>query len=366
MPRMKRDVLELRERGIDSLVLAVELFNRPHDQGRTEAVLLLLHHAHEMLLKAVIRDRTGTIHESGQKYSYSFDKCLEICRVELGVIDSDERMTLSILDQHRDTVAHFYLDMSEDLLYVSTQAAVTLFDTLLTRVFARTLADILPARVLPISTRPPQDMALLIDSELSQVDRLLSVGSRKGYQAAAKLRPVVAMAQAVAGDGSRVSETAIRLAVKRRRTGEAWSVIFPEVAALSLDTEGAGTPLYLRVDKKAKAAVRIAQPGDEVAGALLKQEINIWDKYNLGLVDLAKKTGVTRSRTLALVYELELQDDPECFKSLTRGASKFKGYSRKALARLTDALADGLDVEAVWIRQRHRIVRTKSASGPPR
>jgi len=54
MARIKREAAELRKRAINSLVLAIELFNRPHDLGRSEAVLILLHHAFEMLLKAIM------------------------------------------------------------------------------------------------------------------------------------------------------------------------------------------------------------------------------------------------------------------------------------------------------------------------
>ena len=131
MPKAKRDVAELKKRAINSLVLGIELFNRPHDQGRSESVLILLHHAFEMLLKAIIKDRTGTVHARGEKYSFGFDKCLEVSQNEIKVISFDERATLSILDAHRDTAVHYYQDVSEDLLYLQAQAAVTLFDDLL-------------------------------------------------------------------------------------------------------------------------------------------------------------------------------------------------------------------------------------------
>ena len=73
MPRTKRDVAELKKRAINSLVLGIELFNRPHEDGRPEGTLILLHHAFEMILKAVIKDKTGTVHAKGEKYSYGFD-----------------------------------------------------------------------------------------------------------------------------------------------------------------------------------------------------------------------------------------------------------------------------------------------------
>ena len=86
---------------------------------------------------------------------------------------------------------------------------------------------------------------------------------------------------------------------------------------------------------------------------VVKQEINIWDKYNLGRDDLAKKLGLTGPRTSAILLELGIQDDPECFKILRRKKSEFKGYSKKALDRIREALSGGLDVEEVWQKQKH-------------
>jgi len=354
MPRTKRDVAELKKRAINSLVLAIELFNRPHDDGRAESVLILLHHAFEMLLKAIIKDKTGSVHAKGEKYSYGFDKCLEVAQNEIKSISADERATLSILDAHRDTAVHYYQEVSEELLYLQAQAAVTLFDDLLHRTFGQRLADCIPQRVLPVSTRPPRDLKLLIDSELKQVDELLRAGSRKGIQAAARLRPILALATAARDDAERVTEKELRKAIRRRRKGEDWSVILPEIAQLRLDTQGEGIPIYLRIKKNAEAAVRIAKEGEPVVGTVIKQEINIWDKYNLGRDDLAKKLGISGPRTSALIIELGIQDDPECFKILRRKSSEFKGYSKTALDRLRAAIGGGIDVEAVWQKHRHR------------
>lgn len=353
MPRAKRDVAELKRRAINSLMLGIELFNRPHDQGRAESVLILLHHAFEMLLKAIIKDRTGTIHAKGEKYSYGFDKCLEVTYNEIKVISTNERATLSILDAHRDIATHYYQEVSENLLYVQAQAAVTLFDDLLNRVFKERLADRIPERVLPVSTRPPKDLQVLIDSDLSQVDELLRAGSRKGIQAAARLRPILALATATRDDAERVTEGELRKAVKRRRRGDDWSVILPEVAQLKLDTQGDGIPIYLRITKDADIAVRVAKDGEAVVGTLIKQEVNIWDKYNLGRDDLAKKLGLTGPKTSALILELGIQDDPDCFKVLRRKSATFKGYSKAALDKLQGAINSGIDVEGVWEKQRH-------------
>ena len=73
--------------------------------------------------------------------------------------------------------------------------------------------------------------------------------------------------------------------------------------------------------------------------------------------DLAAKLGLTGPRTHALIYELKIQEDPDCYKELRRKSQVYKGYSKKAL----DALRvgkDTLDLAAVWQRQRKKLVPT--------
>ena len=353
MPKAKRDVAELRNRAVNSIVLGIELFNRPHESGRAETVLILLHHAFEMILKAAIRDRTGTVHDKQTKYSYGFDKCLNVARDELSLISADESNTLSILDALRDTSVHFYQEISEDLLYIQAQAAVTLFNDLLASAFGEKLGDLIPARVLPISTRPPKNLQILFSSELKQVDRLLEPGSRKGIQASARLRPIMALATASRGEAQRLSEAELQEAVSRRRKGEEWSVVLPEVAQLRLDTQGQGIQFNLRLRKDAEMPVRFAEPGETPVGTVIKQEINVWDKFNLGRNDLARKLGLTGPKTSALILDLKIRDDPDCYKLLMRKSSKFPAYSKVALDRLRRALEDGIDVNEVWQKHRH-------------
>ena len=354
MPRNKREAVEFKRRAVDSLVLAIEIFNRPYEHGRSEAVLILLHHAFEMLLKGVIQDQTGTVHEKSGKYTYSFAKCLEMARNQIGLISSDEKISLSILDAHRDTAMHHYQVISEELLYVQAQAAATLFDALLRKGFGDRLADSVPERVLPVSTRPPSNLKLLVGNELSKIDQLLDGGQRKGAIATARLRPLMAMSSASRDDVDRVSEQDVRKAVRRRRKGDDWTIILPDVAQLRLDTAGDGPTIHLSIKKDADVAVRVAKPGEPVEGTVVRHEINIWDKYNLGRDDIAKKVGISGPKTSAVMIELGIPDDDECFKLLTRKKSEIKGYSKKALDRVRQALKDGLDVDEVWKKHRHR------------
>lgn len=362
MPTLKKNVSPLLENSIESLTLAIELFNRPNEVARTHSVLMLLQHAFEMLLKAVILQRTGSIHEREQKYSYGFDRCLTIAEQELKVLTSDERATLSILDAQRDQAAHYYLNMSEDMLYVHAQSGVTLFSELLAKAFKVKLSDRLPARVLPVSTRPPRDLLALFNSELAEVDRLLSDGRRQGAAAAAKLRSILAFTIGAGQGTARVSELDIEAAIGERRKKMDWEVILPEVAQLRLSTDGGGIPITMRISKDGELAVRVAKPGEEVSGTVIKHHVDPWDVYTMSRDDLASKLGLTGPRTHALIFELRLQDDPDCYKELKRKSQVFKGYSMKALDRLRAAKGD-LDLEAIWLKHRSRLVpSTKKAN----
>jgi hypothetical protein len=64
---MKREATFLLKKATDSLILAIEHFNRPIDRGGVSAVLILLDHAFEMLLKAAILHRGGRIREAGKR-----------------------------------------------------------------------------------------------------------------------------------------------------------------------------------------------------------------------------------------------------------------------------------------------------------
>lgn len=72
----------------------------------------------------------------------------------------DERSTLAILDAQRDQAAHYYAEVSEDLLYIHAQSAVTLYDKFLRKSFSVSLGSRMPTRILPVSSQPPPGSAL--------------------------------------------------------------------------------------------------------------------------------------------------------------------------------------------------------------
>ena len=112
---MKREAKHLLTRAVDSLVLSIEHFNRPHDRGRTETVLILGDHAFEMLLKAAITHRGGKIRKRKAPNTLGFEGCLNACILDPKVkfLKNEEADTLRILNGLRDGAQHHFILVSE-------------------------------------------------------------------------------------------------------------------------------------------------------------------------------------------------------------------------------------------------------------
>lgn len=134
---MKKEARLLCERGVNSLLLSIEHFNRPVDRGRVEAVLIFLDHAFEMLLKASILEKGGKIREKRAKQTYGFDRCVRVglTNGDIRFLNEPQALTLQAVNGLRDAAQHHIVDVSEGHLYVLAQASVTLFRDLLRAVF---------------------------------------------------------------------------------------------------------------------------------------------------------------------------------------------------------------------------------------
>ncbi len=234
---MHREVRLLRQKGIDSLILAIELFNRPRDEGRTEAVLIHADHAFEMLLKAAIRHRGGRIRKLGESGTIGFKECVGKCLSDgtLKCLGEEQAVSLQVLNGWRDAAQHYLLDLPENELYIAAQAAVTLFDDLLSSVFGDHLRDFMPARVLPVSTQPPRDMDVMLADEFAFISQLIAPGSRRLSEAKARLRPISILDAASRGEDRQPTEGELRRRIQDLRNGASWQSLFPGAAALRLE-----------------------------------------------------------------------------------------------------------------------------------
>ena len=226
---MRKEVRQLRRKAINSLVLSIEHFNRPWDRGRTEAVLILLDHGFEMLLKAAIRHRLGKIRKRGEKQTIGFGACVRKGLTEAGVrfLSDEQALTLQSINGQRDAAQHYLLDMSEHQLYFYAQAGVTLFRDIHDDVFDDELVVELPERVLPVSTTAPRDLATLFDKDVEEIKGLLVPGTRRKMEAIAKARSLSVLEGAVNGNYEQPSDRELGKVCKRLADGQPWTTVFP-------------------------------------------------------------------------------------------------------------------------------------------
>lgn len=351
---MKREARLLRTKAIDSLVLSVEHFNRPFDRGRQDAVLILLDHSFEMLLKSAILHRGAKIRKPGENQTLGFDECVRkaLSDGDIQFLKQEEALLLQTINGLRDAAQHHLVEMAEALLYLHTQAGLTLFRDVFKRVFNEDLMMELPARVLPLSTSPPLDLASLFDNEVREIERLLKPGTRRGLEAATRLRALAILESAVQGQKLQPGDAQLRKLGRAVNRGQAWDQVFPGVASINMTATGVGPSIDLRITKREGVPIQLVPEGTPGASVVAIKRVNELDFYNLGRDQLAAKLGVSGPKATAAVEYLGLKDDEECFKNISIGKTQFGRYSQKAIERIKEAL-NSQPIEAIWVAYRN-------------
>lgn len=356
---MKREAKLLLAKACDSLVLSIELFNRPHDRGRVSSTLIQLDHAFEMLMKAAILHRGGRIREKRAKETIGFDACVRrsLSDGKIKYLTDEQALVLQTINGLRDAAQHHLLDISEGQLYVHVQSGVTLFRDLLKSVFDQELASQLPARVLPVSTSPPTDLATLFDAELAEIKKLLSPGRRRRIGAIARLRPLAILNGTIRGEKGQPSEPELRRIGQDLLAGKAWGDVFQGVAALEITSDGTGPSLSLRLSKKEGVPIQLVPEGTPGASVVAVRRVNELDFYNLGAKQLAEKLGISMPKAIAVVDYFGIKAKSECYKEFKIGSQLHKRYSPKALEQIKQAL-ENESADEIWAKR--KMQRAKS------
>jgi len=350
---MKREARNLLQKSTDSTLLAIEHFNRPWDRGRHEAVLILLDRSFELLLKSIIVHKGGKIRERRAKETIGFDSCVRKCVSDplVKCLNEQEAITVQIVNSLRDAAQHYVVEVSENQLYIYTQASLTLFDRLLRDVFKRKLVDYMPERVIPVSATPPTDLGDLMDLEFAEIRKLLKPKSRKRFEARARLRSFAIIESSLGGSRLQPGESELEAISRRISKRQRWKDIFPGIKRLTLVTNGEGLNISLRITKSKGQPVQLVPEGTPGATVVAVKRVDELGYYSLNLTSLAEKNGLSQPKTLAVVKELTILEDPECFKEFTIGSVHFKRYSPKALDRIKKALPS-LNLDEVWKKHR--------------
>jgi hypothetical protein len=358
---MKREARLLLQKATDSLMLSIELFNRPLDRGRVTGTLVLLDHAFEMLLKAAILQRGARIRDNRAKQTIGFDACVRrgLSDGRVKFLAEEQALVLQTINGLRDAAQHYLLDISEAQLYIHAQAGVTLFRDLLKAVFAQELAAHLPSRVLPISTAAPMDLTMLFDAEIAEVVKLLGPRRRRRVEAQARLRPLTILDGAIKGEIGQPSTADLTRIGQRLLTGTPWQDLFQGVSAVDIRTDGTGPSLSLRFSKKEGVPIHVVPEGTPGASVVAVRRVDELGYYQFGAKKLAAKLALTVPKLGALTDHLGIRRDLECYKEFKIDQSIYKRYSQKALTLIREAL-ETIDVDEVWQKRRTLIQKTRS------
>ena len=331
-------------------MLSIEHFNRPWDRGRTEAVLILLNHSFEMLLKAAIRQRLGKIRKVREKQTIGFGACVRkgLTETNLKFLTHEQVLTLQTINGLRNAAHHYLVDVSEHQLYFYAQAGVTLFRDIHDDVFDKGLLLELPERVLPISTTAPKDLSALFEKEVREIKELLVPGTRRKMDAVAKTRSLTVLESTVSGDyEQQPSDGELKKVCKRLADGEAWQSVFPGVASINITATGDGPTFSLRLTKNEGTPVRILKEGESTEAVVAVHRVNELDHYSLGAAQLADKVGLTWPKSRAVVDHLGLREDAKCFKEVKIGQVVYARYAPEAIEKINAALSVEA-IEDIW------------------
>lgn len=352
---MKKEVKHLFNKAVDSLVLSIELFNRPNDTARVHGVLIMMDHSFEMLLKASILHKGGKIKERRATQTIGFESCVRkaFSDGEIKFLTEDEVLTLQSLNGLRDAAQHYTLEISEQHLYFQAQSGLTLFRDIVKRVFDIDLKEGLPVRVLPLSTTPPTDIQAFFSNEIVEIKKLLGPNKRKNIEAIEKLRALAIMENAVQGNDTQPSDGELKKILKTLEKGGNFGQLFPGVSTLNFTANGYGPSLDLRISRKEGVPVQVVPEGTPGAHVVALKRVNELDYYNLGRDQLAKKVGLTGPKTSAVIHHLNLKADPESFKRISVGNVHHDRYSQKAIGQIKAGIAETPMAE-IWENYKNR------------
>ena len=346
---MRKEAKLLREKAVESLILSIEVFNRPLDSGRTHGVLIFMDHAFEMLLKAAILHRGGKIREPRAKLTIGFESCVRKALTDgrIKFLNEEQALIAQMINSLRDAAQHHLLDISEPHLYIQAQAGLTLFRDIFESVFEDDLRGYLPERVLPLSTSSPCDLTTIFDTETEEIRKLLVPGSRRRTEAEAKLRSLSIVEKAMNGEKSQPSASELnQLASGLIAENNSWEDVFPGVATITLTANGYGPSIDLRISKTG-TPVQIVPEGTEGASVVAIKRVNELDFYSLSRDQLAKKVNLSGPKTTAVIRFLNLQEKSDCFKKVAIGRSTFDRYSQKAIDEILKELKI-TPIEEIW------------------
>jgi len=346
--KLRQSARILKGKALSSVRASVIAFNGLDEDGRVTEVLLRMQHAFEMLMKAALNQQGTPVFDRKTGKSVGLDKALNLAASDPKIkLTTDEAGLIRTLDAMRDEEQHWYTNVDEGILYMHVRAGVTLFDDLLLRVFGEHLGDHIPRRVLPIGAEPPKDFQLLVDEAFDRVKDLLKPGRRKGAQARADVRTLLAM-EAHTDPDSVVSDKDVTRVIQGITAGKTREQVFPKLDGVAANVTGEGLEVQVRFVKSGGMPITYVSDG---ADASAVRVVDLHKKYHLTATEVAQKLGVTTPRALALRRHVGADTNPDMSNTFYMGKVKYLGYSDNAVTAMRNAM-NTLDMAQIWAAHR--------------
>ena len=280
----------------------------------------------------------------GETVGHFVRRMCNLSQIGLGpILVGDEE---PMIDALRDAEQHWFTVIDEDVLYLNTRAVITVFDAYAKRALGLDLASRIPARVLPVSTKPPGNFDFLVDREYKLIAELLQPGNRKRDEARARIRALLAM-EGLAAEEVEISERDINRIEKAVKAGADLGDVFPRLNTIASTIEGDGASIVVKFSKKMGPPVQYTA-GDDPQGAAAVREVNLQNKFRFGATELAAKLRLTGPKSNALRSCLRIDEDPSCCHTFEFGKTRLPRFSDNAFNKMKAAIDEGIDMADVW------------------
>jgi hypothetical protein len=349
--KLKREAKTLKAKAMASLKRGLEAFNNHNDDGRPETVLLMLQHSSEMLIKALLVQKGHNVFDKEKGTSIGIEKALNIAQSK-GWLSAAQAGSIRVINAMRDQAQHWMIVVPEDALFINARTLITALDEILTGHFQDTLADNLPLRVLPLSTKPLPEFQMLVNREYAQIRDLLAPGCRARDEARGRITSLLAM-EAHVSDKVEVSKRDLDRIEEAIKLNEPVERVFPRLLALATNIEGEGPTIRIRITRNADAPPIRYVSGDDPEGAAAIREVDLQKKYHWSPSKLAEKLGLSLNKAKAVRDFLRIDENPANVMVFEFGSQKHPRYSDNALRLLQEAITPEL-VKQAWCEHQQR------------
>ena len=165
----------LRNNSIAAMIAAIEVYNKPKMEYRSECFVILIINSWELLFKAILTKNQRDIfnRKNGDESSFSisiFDAMKQSKSFFPSSVSYEPlAKNIEVLNEFRNNAVHFYNEEGFDILFHSlAQTTLSNYRELVKEVFQQDIADELDLILLPLSFASPPDPIQFLKSERSQ------------------------------------------------------------------------------------------------------------------------------------------------------------------------------------------------------